>query len=253
MRLRPPSAPRRRRSCRAGPARRNPPAPAGGGDGNRASRSCRPPRVEPPVADEVGGEIRVGQRAAAEADDRGPARGDHGRADAGTVGPEPGVAGADDGDLRGRELDLRGDPQMAGHAFEGMLVRDLALRDRPVEGPAVMRLPGRDPQRQGEEADAGLGQLGDERLGLGEVDGVGRVGVHAEAEREGDEVGRREPAGHEVARRLLADAPDRFEEQTGPVLERAAVAAVLPVVGGQGLGHEIAVAGLDIDAVEAGR
>ena len=46
---------------------------------------------------------------------------------------------------------------------------------------------------------------------------------------------------------------DDLEEKPGPVLERAAVAAVLAAMGGQRFRDEVAVAGLDVDAVEAGR
>ncbi len=86
-----------------------------------------------------------------------------------------------------------------------------------------------------------------------QVDPLRLVGVHPEAEGEGDGVRRREPARDETVRDLVPDEPDGLEKQARPVLERAAVAAVLAVVGGQRLGDKVAVAGLDVDAVEARR
>ena len=116
-----------------------------------------------------------------------------------------------------------------------------------------MGFPGRDAQGQRQEADAGAGEKPDDSPGFGQVDPLRLVGVHPEAEGKGNGVRRREPARDETVRDLVPDEPDGLEEQARPVLERAAVAAVLAVVGGQRLRDEVAVAGLDVDAVEARR
>ena len=167
----------------------------------RAERAGRADlaRVQPAALDEIGGEVRIGQRAPAECEGGAPAGGDHGRRDARGRG-----RGARNSRPRRRRFPAPivwisvATARWRATPSSGCSRGDRAARDGLVERPAEVRPPGRDAQRQGQEADAAPGEKPDQRLGLGEVDPLRLVGIHAEAVGEGDHVRRREPAGDET-------------------------------------------------------
>ena len=204
-----------------------------------------------PCVNDVAGEVGIGESHAAGADQRHEALGLVGGPDVGEERPQPAIARADEGDIREFLLDLAGDLDEPCHAGQRMLRLGVSAHDRLIERPAHVRIVVGIRDGDVDELDAALAQQADQLLRLGQV-GLGVVVlVHAPAVGVGDRVvdaHAGDDAG--LVAELRADAVDHLQHESGPVLERAAVLAG-PVVTGQQLVDEIAVAGLDVHGVEA--
>ncbi len=206
--------------------------------------------MHPPVLHDVPREIRVGKSHAAGPDQCHETVGLVGGADVGEERPQPAIAGADEGHIREFLLKLAGDVDESCHARQWMLRLVVSADDGFIERPAHVRIVVRIRHGNVDELDAALPQQADESLGLGQV----RLGViafvHAPAIGIGNgivDAQARHDAG--FIAELCTDFIDHFQEESRPVLERAAVLAGA-LVAGQQLVDEIAVARLDVHCVE---
>ena len=208
----------------------------------------------------------VGEDHPAQPDHRGTAAGGDGLTDVGQPLLQVAVARPDDRDRRvgGGQLGSRRDE--AGDAHERVLGWRVAVGRGEVRGTLHVGHVVRAPAARAEEADAQLLHDREELVGLGEVDSQPgavaseRIPVRAlrrgptdaaGARFVGNEIEDREAQGHgEVGHGGPNPLHGRPQEVRAP--RQVAAVAPRPIVGGEELVTQVAVAGLHVDEVEPG-
>ncbi len=200
-------------------------------------------------ADDVAGEVGIGEGHASTAHDGDPSGGLVGGADVGHERAQPTVTGADESHVRIRLLHLSRDVHEPRYTGQGMLGLRVAAHDGFVERPADVRIVVGIGDRDVDQSDAVILEQADELLRFGQI-GLGVVVlVDRPAVGVGDGVVDAQSCD-DLAAQFAAHALDGLDEQSRAVLERTAVLA-RTIATGQQFVDQIAVTGLDIDGVEA--